>query len=439
MRTRAFFTSFGLVALAGLLAPQVLFAVSSKQIVLFKQNEVSVTSLDHGQFQQLLQTTNDRDIKTLKGWLAATPLRATPQDLWMIRGATVVLDEAAAARLRKEPWVHSVRPDLLRKWLPVAGPRSARPSLVEAAAATGGTWGLEAIGVPKIRAEFPKIDGAGIRVAVIDSGVQANHAELKGRVVRFRDFVNKLPSAYDDQGHGTHVSGTIAGGAVGVAPMASLTVAKVFAANGSAFDSEILEAMQWVFDPDGNPATSDHPHIVSNSWGGDLVGTGVLSVQEFAPYWLAISAWIHGGIIPVFAAGNSGVAPNGVPGGLPEPISVGAFGPEGKAAEFSSRGPNLWRVGESVLTILKPDISAPGVAIPSALTGNQYATWDGTSMATPHVAGALALALQANPKLKFAELKELLLRSSEKKLDTAFGFGTLNAHELVKLALSRHR
>jgi subtilisin family serine protease len=175
---------------------------------------------------------------------------------------------------------------------------------------------------------------------------------------------------------------------------------------------------------------------VSNSWGGELNLEVIYDVEEFAPFLRAIQSWIHGGIIPVFAAGNSGKSPNGFPGGLPEPIAVGAISPNGEIAAFSSRGPNLWKVGESVLTLLKPDISAPGEKIISAYPGNKYASMAGTSMATPHVTGAIALALQANPKLKFSDIKKLLLKSSEKKIDTQYGFGILNAYEFVKLAKS---
>ena len=157
-------------------------------------------------------------------------------------------------------------------------------------------------------------------------------------------------------------------------------------------------------------------------------------MEDFAPFLRAIQTWIHGGVIPVFAAGNSGKSPNGFPGGLPEPIAVGAIAPSGEIASFSSRGPNLWKVGQSILTFLKPDISAPGEKITSAYPGNKYATMAGTSMATPHVTGAIALALQANPKLKFSDIKKLLLQSSEKKIDTTFGYGILNAYEFVKSA-----
>ncbi|MFM8269157.1 MAG: S8 family peptidase, partial [Pseudomonadota bacterium] len=146
---------------------------------------------------------------------------------------------------------------------------------------------------------------------------------------------------------------------------------------------------------------------------------------------------INGGIVPVFAAGNSGKSPNGMPGGLPDVISVGAIDSKGQSAEFSSMGPNLWKVGQTIITLMKPDVSAPGVAIGSSLPGNKYAQWDGTSMATPHVSGAIALLLQANPKLTVAEVKQLLLETAEKKADNQFGYGIANAYELVKAGLQR--
>jgi subtilisin family serine protease len=231
------------------------------------------------------------------------------------------------------------------------------------------------------------------------------------------------------------VAGTIAGNQVGIAPNAKILLGKIFSASGSAEDSGLLAAMQWAFDPDGDPSTNDFPNVVSNSWGGDIPDA-INDVAEIMPFELAITAWIHGGIVPVFAAGNSGGTPNGFPGGLPEPIAVGALAPNDDIAEFSSRGPNLWKIGESVITLLKPDITAPGAKIASAYPGNKYAMMDGTSMATPHVSGAVALLLQANPKLKFADVKRLLLQTSDKKLDTKFGYGVINVYYLVKAGLA---
>jgi subtilisin family serine protease len=134
----------------------------------------------------------------------------------------------------------------------------------------------------------------------------------------------------------------------------------------------------------------------------------------------------------VFAAGNSGSAPNGIPGGLPEAIAVGAIAKGDGVAYFSSSGPNIWIIGDLVLSLVKPDLSAPGVKVTSAFPGNKYATWSGTSMATPHVTGTVALAKQLNPKLRAGEIRRLLLSSTDKKLDFQFGHGILNAYQVVK-------
>lgn len=400
-------------------------------IVLFKESEISIGSMEHGAFQSLLQNSNQKNVEQLKSWMDNRGLRAEVKNLWIARGAALTLQEINAKNLAKEAWVKGVYEDKVRRLI------SPSPNLVVANSLKElgeEVWGLEKIGVNKLREEFPELDGKGIRVGIIDTGIQSKHQELMNKPVLFRDFVNHIAYPYDDHGHGTHVAGTVAGNKVGVATEASIIFAKAFAAGGSSGDSSLIEAMQWIFDPDSDPSTNDFPQVVSNSWGGELDEAVLYNVEDFAPFLRAIQTWIHGGIIPVFAAGNSGKSPNGFPGGLPEPIAVGAISPKGELAEFSSRGPNLWKVGESVLTLLKPDISAPGEKITSAYPGNKYASMAGTSMATPHVTGAIALALQANPKLKFSDIKNLLLKSSEKKVDTQFGFGILNAYELVKLA-----
>lgn len=417
--------------LSGLFLSQVVLAQS--YIVMFQQSELSIASLEHGAYTDILQSTNKKSVGQLKDWLGARGYAAKPVgDLWLIRGAYVELETEAAKKLSKEAWVRAVSVDKVRQLVNPSPDLIVGNSLSE----VGGEdlWGLKRIGLHKIKAEFPSITGAGVRVGVIDTGIQSKHPELGNKTVVFKDFVNNLQAPYDDQGHGTHVSGTISGNKVGIAPNVSITFAKAFTAVGAASDSILLSAMQWIFDPDGNSATNDYPQIVSNSWGGDLEGDAVYNLAQFEPYRAALQTWIHGGVIPVFAAGNSGKRPNGIPGGLPDALAVGAIQPTDEIADFSSRGPNIWKVGESVLTLLKPDISAPGVKIPSAFPGNKYATWAGTSMATPHVAGAIALALQVNPKLKFADIKELLLKTSEKKMDTSFGYGILNAYEFVKAA-----
>ncbi|NBX82191.1 hypothetical protein EBQ90_03770 [bacterium] len=414
------------------------WAQADSYVVLFKQAEIGVGSLEHGAYTQVLQTSNKKSITELENWLGRKQIRnsAPMKNLWLIRGATLSVAPEVVPQLKKEPWIHGVYPDQFRKMIPKQPTIAEGTSLKSIHSET--VWGLDRIGLAQIREEFPHIDGSGVAVGVLDTGIQSKHPELVGRVTHFKDFVNHITNDYDDHGHGTHVAGTIAGKEVGMAPRSQILMAKIFGAVGGGYDSTILEAMQWQFDPDGDPNTADYPRIISNSWGADIAD-GIHDIEEFLPYHLAIQTWIHGGIIPVFAAGNSGTTPNGIPGGLPDVISVGAFDVNNAVADFSSMGPNLWKIGQTIITIMKPDISAPGVGIASAIPGNKYATWDGTSMATPHVSGALALLLQANPKMTYPEVKRLLLETSEKKGDNQFGYGIINAYELVKAGIQRSK
>jgi len=411
---------------------------SADYIVLFKQSEIAVGSLEHGAYTQLLQDYNKKSLSDLKDWLQRRKIRSDKKikDLWLIRGSTLSISDDTAQALGKEPWIQQVYEDKKRQMLPPKSQVAVGGSLGEVG--ENPLWGLERIGLQQIREEFPELTGSGVKVGILDTGIQSKHPELLGKMNSFKDFVNGLKNDYDDHGHGTHVAGTIAGKDTGIAPQAEILMGKIFGAVGGGQDSEILEAMQWQFDPDGNPSTADYPRIISNSWGADLE-EGIHDISEFLPYHLAIQTWIQGGIIPVFAAGNSGKNPNGMPGGLPDVISVGAFDKNGDIADFSSSGPNLWKIGKVVLTVMKPDLSAPGVGIGSALPGNKYAAWDGTSMATPHVTGAIALLLQANPKLTYAEVKSLLLETSEKKADNQFGYGILNAYELVRAGIQKRK
>jgi len=426
------------IILAAVVWSQLGFAQS--HIVLFKQTEIAVSTLEHSAFQNLLQTTNGKSVEQLKSWLGARNLeRASVSDLWLVRGAKLELSVEHATKLAKEPWVQGVYVDKYRKFIHPVGNVIVGNNPKELEATVDPQWALNRIGIPKLRAEFPELNGQGIRVGILDTGIQSKHAELPGAdKTVFKDFINGIGNAYDDNGHGTHVAGTIAGKTLGIAPQASIIFAKVFGAAGAANDSDLLAAMQWMFDPDGNPTTADYAQIVSNSWGADL-GTELFhDMTQFTPYVQAVQAWIHGGIVPVFAAGNSGFAPNGMPGGLPDVIAVAALSPRAEAiAEFSSRGPNIWKIGESLITVLKPDITAPGENIVSAYPGNKFAILSGTSMATPHVSGAIALLLQANKKLKVADVKTALLKSSEVKIDTTYGFGIMDAHKLIKVGLGR--
>lgn len=281
-------------------------------------------------------------------------------------------------------------------------------------------------GISKIRADEARqqgLDGSGVKVGIIDTGADADHPALAGKVAAFKDFVQQKTEAYDDQGHGSHCAGTIAGeGGIGVAPQAKLVVAKALNSRGGGTLSGLLEAMQWMLDPDGNPATNDQPDLVSNSWGADADAMGD-SRELFRDI---VSAWRQAGIVPVFAAGNSGPNTRAVPGGYPESFAVGATDKNDGSASFSTGGPIEFD-GE---TFLKPDVAAPGVRIISVKVGGGYRALNGTSMACPHVAGAMALAFQAKPGTGVQAMMDAFEAGSvdlgESGRDARFGEGRID-------------
>ncbi|MCM2282367.1 MAG: S8 family serine peptidase [Bdellovibrionaceae bacterium] len=304
------------------------------------------------------------------------------------------------------------------------------------------TYGLEKLNIPAVRKEMPNINGEGVTVGVLDTGIDAAHPDLAGKLKGFRDFFGKKTTPYDDHGHGTHVSGTIAGGEtsnteIGVAPKASLFSGKIFNAAGSSTLAVILQGMQWMADPDENPSTQDHPALVSNSWGGGSPSSSEDPKDNVL--CKAVDGWVKLGILPVFANGNEGPRPStvGVPAACPGSFGVGATDSKDGIARFSSRGPAIWSTHEA----LKPEVSAPGVDVLSAMPGGKYGTMSGTSMATPHAAGVAALLFQANPKFMVQDVATILMKSSsdlgKEGHDNDFGMGRLDALKALKPALRR--
>ena len=296
------------------------------------------------------------------------------------------------------------------------------------------TYGLKKIQAEKVWNELG-INGTGVTVGVLDTGIDTEHETLVGRTIATKDFVSEYEdnTPNDGHGHGTHCSGTIggtnAGGKhIGVAPGVNFIVAKIFGDSGSTSVSAIMNGMQWITDPDGDPETDDFPRIVSNSWGGPLSNR----------WQNIIDTWRSVGIIPVFAAGNSGPGAGtiGAPGAYPEVISIGATDSQDKVAYFSSRGP----VNYNGATYIKPDVSAPGVDVYSAKPGGGFQNMSGTSMATPHVAGVVALMLQADPEIEADRVRNILeeaaLELGAPGKDGDYGSGRVNAFDAVQLVLT---
>ncbi len=290
------------------------------------------------------------------------------------------------------------------------------------------------------------LTGVGMRIGVIDTGVDYTHPDLGGcfgpgcKVVGGYDFVNNDSDPMDDHGHGTHVSGTIAGNGtyiptggtnvvpiVGVAPGATLYAYKVLDSAGSGPSNGIIQAMQRCVDPNQDGNYSDHLDVCSMSLGANG-GNPDDSMST------AVDNAVSNGVVFTIAAGNSGLLGSnsiGSPGTSRKAITVAAacktldtagscaFGP---IANFSSRGPVVWTDANGVSqTLQKPDIAAPGVNICAAQWANAWASHScgtghtaisGTSMATPHMAGVAALLREAHPEYAPQRVKDVLMQTA---------------------------
>ncbi|MER7727556.1 S8 family serine peptidase [Streptomyces sp. NPDC096323] len=250
-------------------------------------------------------------------------------------------------------------------------------------------------------------DGKGIKVAVLDTGIDTDHPDVKDRILETRSFVPG-EEVDDKNGHGTHVASTIAGSGAasdgvnkGVAPAAGLLVGKVLSDEGSGADSGIIEAMEW--------AKAEGADVVSMSLGSSIPDDGSDPMAQAVD---SLSA--DGGPLFVIAAGNAyGAGTIGSPGSADKALTIAAVDKQDNRADFSSMGPLTRSYG------LKPDLSAPGVDISAAASQSvpgiegMYQSMSGTSMATPHVAGAAALLKERHPDWTGQRIKDALMTSSK--------------------------
>ena len=269
---------------------------------------------------------------------------------------------------------------------------------------------LPAIGVPAVWASGYR--GTGIKIAIVDTGIDRAHPDFSGRIMAGASFVDG--DFQDDNGHGTHVASTAAGtGAaqenryVGVAPEASLYVARVLDRGGSGSMSGVMAGIEWAVDQD--------VHVINLSLGGSGSSDGQDALS------MTCNVAVARGIVVCAAAGNAGPGARsiGSPGAAADVITVGAADRSDRVASFSSRGPTA--DGRT-----KPDICFPGTDIVAARASGtsmgspvnaHYTSASGTSMATPHAAGLAALLLQARPDATPAEIKQAFM-------STALGMGS---------------
>lgn len=302
-------------------------------------------------------------------------------------------------------------------------------------------WGIERIQAPQVHSQGNK--GQGIKVCIMDTGIDYNHEDLKENYKGGYNFVANNNDPFDDNGHGTHTSGIVAAmdnnlGIIGVAPEAYLYSVKVLGSNGSGSYTNIIKGIQWAIDNNMN--------IISMSLAG----------SSFSQTWKDIcDVAYNSGILLVAAAGNNGIGSSCIERKISTPcpvpdctlnnvcypalfdsvVAVSAIDSNNLMACFSSRGP-------------KVEVCAPGVSILSTVPkgtctfcdSTGYKQLSGTSMACPHASGLAALILKANPNYTNIQLRNCISSTSidlgNAGIDWCYGYGLINAPNAVKCGIT---
>ncbi|MBM2622114.1 S8 family peptidase [Actinoplanes sp. LDG1-06] len=291
-------------------------------------------------------------------------------------GSTYVADMSAtqARRLAADPDVRYVEQDRI---LTIQGTQKSPP------------WGLDRIDQRAVKGSksfTPTDDGSSVHAYVIDTGIRISHADFGGRAGYGYDALSGTTNAGDCNGHGTHVAGTIGGQIFGVAKQVKLVSVRVLNCKGEGSLSQVISGVNWV------TAHAVKPAVANMSVGGSYSASLNAAVQRS----------INSGVTYVVAAGNENVnAGKTSPASLAAAITVGATDASDRRASFSNWGPAL-------------DLFAPGVNIRSDFYSGDYMTAiaSGTSMASPHVAGAAALALDAAPTMTPAQVRNYLVKNA---------------------------
>lgn len=322
--------------------------------------------------------------------------------------------DQVARRLARSPEVLYAEPNCRLRASAAPNDRFFRNlgGLAEIHAARG--WDLAGL------AAFPL--GGGVPVGIVDTGIDATHEDLQGKLAACGTSVNgavKAGACADDNDHGTHVAGTIAAtannrlGVVGVAFSSPLVICKALSGDGSGSIADVASCIVW--------AHQRGAKVISMSLGGAASITLRNAVR------LAWKAGATGGSVLVAAAGNDGSTATEFPAGYPEVVSVAAVSDAGAHAAFSN-------VNDDV------ELAAPGVNVLSTKRGGGYVRFSGTSMATPHVAGATALVWDQHRRSTAASIRARLdgtvTDAGPAGRDATFGFGVL---DLAKLGTASAR
>lgn len=349
------------------------------------------------------------------------------KDLNLINGKAVYLTRRAQKLIKEFPEVLRVEDDLRVEALEV----EKLENLVKPLAKISFQrlpWGVDRIDADLV---WPITKAEGIKVAIVDTGIDLSHPDLKENIKGGYSAVDYTKSYNDDNGHGTHVAGIVAAGdnsigVIGVGPKINLYGVKVLNRSGSGYLSDVIEGLEWVVNQKKNQ-------------GGDWVINMSLGTSSYsASFEEAINKVFEAGIIQVAAAGNSGPKDNTVlyPAKFDKVIAVSAIDQNENIASWSSRGPEI-------------DLCAPGVNIYSTYRGSSYKTLSGTSMAAPHVTGVVALLLSYKEKCQYlldniegcspSEVQKRLEDTAEQLKtdiypgkDNLFGAGLVDAEAVLK-------
>lgn len=289
------------------------------------------------------------------------------KDLRLIGGKAVLLPPRSVAALAAHQSVLRVDDDIEVYALGALARAAGKPAPAQPPQSL--PWGVRRVGADLV---WGVTAGSAVKVAVVDTGIELSHPDLSGNIKGGYNAIDSWKSANDDNGHGTHVAGIIAAannaiGVIGVGPAANLYAVKVLSRTGSGYLSDVIEGLDW--------AVANGMQVVNMSLGSSS------DVQSFRD---AVRRVYDAGVTMVAAAGNSGGAVN-YPAAYPEVIAVSATDSGDALASWSSRGSEV-------------DLAAPGVEIFSTYKGQTYRALSGTSMASPHVAGAVALLLSRPAK-----------------------------------------
>jgi len=372
-----------------------------------------------GQLVAALQSHAAAHQAPILGYLNAVGARKT-RSLWMVNAVATTINGAALEALANLPSVAGIRADAV-----VTGPQTSF------AGAAPQSWNLFMVNAPVVWDHG--YTGQGIVVANVDSGVDGNHPALAGKwrggANSWYDPRGQYTAPYDPSGHGTQTMGLMVGVngdglAVGVAPDATWIAAKAFDDAGNAYVSDLHLSYQWLLDPDGDPASDDAPDVVNSSW--SLTNEGTCSTE----FEQDIQMLKMAGIAVAFSAGNYGPSPgsDASPANNSNGFAAGAVDVNADIGLFSSRGPSACD------GTIFPEVVAPGIEVETTDLSfgglDLYAIVTGTSFSAPHVAGGMALLMQAFPAASVNEI-ESALRDSARDLgpadaDNDYGYGLVD-------------